>query len=177
MDLKSGFNQVMVHPKDREKTAFVTPFGLYQYKVMPFGLSNAPATFQSLMCTVLSGLNYVTCLVYVDDIIVFSKTFDEHLQRLREVFVRLQNANLKINTEKCHFLKDSVEFLGHIVSRRGVEADPKKVEAVKNFPQPRDVTDLQSFLGLAGYYRKFIKDFGSVADPLYELTKKGVDFV
>ena len=136
LDLASGYWQVQVDPKDQEKTAFVTPFGLYQFRVMPFGLSNAPATFQRLMEHVLSGLHWSICLVYLDDIIVFGKSVEEHLDQLREVLNRLQNAGLKIKPSKCHLMQTRVRYLGHIVSSKGIETDPEKVQVAEGSSSP-----------------------------------------
>ena len=127
LDLASGYWQVEVDPSD---PAFVTPFRLHQFHVMPFGLSNAPATFQRLMEQVLAGLHWSTCLVYLDDIIVFSRTVAEHLGQLRDVFTRLKNAGLKLKPSKCHMLQNRVRYLGHIVSGKGIEADPEKVRSL-----------------------------------------------
>ena len=123
LDLASGYWQVEMDPADKEKTAFITPFGLHQFRVMPFGLTNAPSTFQRLMSMVLAGLSWVTCLVYLDDIIIFSRTVEEHLQRLTEVLQRLKEAGLKIKPSKCHLLCKSVRYLGYVVSEKGIAAD------------------------------------------------------
>ena len=173
LDLASGYWQVEVEQSDREKTAFTTPQGLYQFRVMPFGLCNAPGTFQRLMERVLAGLHWTSCLVYLDDIIIFSQNIDDHLQKLREVFLRLQGAGLKIKPIKCFLMQRSVHYLGHVVSSKGVETDPKKVSCIKEWPTPKDVKELRQFLGLASYYRRFIKSFALKANPLYRLTEKG----
>lgn len=173
LDLASGYWQVEVDVDDREKTAFTTPFGLYQFRVMPFGLCNAPATFQRLMERVLAGLHWSTCLVYLDDIIVFSKTAEQHLKQLEEVFDRLRNAGLKLRPAKCRLLQNSVHYLGHVISADGIRTDPEKIASVANWPIPDSVKDLQSFLGLATYYRRFVKDFAQLASPLHALTQKG----
>ena len=170
--MASGYWQVQVDPKDQEKTAFVTPFGLYQFRVMPFGLSNAPATFQRLMEHVLSGLHWSICLVYLDDIIVFGKSVEEHLDQLREVLTRLQNAGLKIKPSKCHLMQTRVWYLGHIVSSKGIETDPEKVRCVSDWPTPTDQRSLKQFMGLASYYRRFVQGFAQVAAPLNALTEK-----
>ena len=162
-----------VEPADREKTAFATAHGLYQFRVMPFGLCNAPGTFQRLMEHVLVGLHWTSCLVYLDDIIIFSQTISDHLQKLREVLDRLQKAGLKIEPNKCFLMQQSVHYLGHVVSAKGVETDPKKVSCVQEWPIPTDVKELQQFLGLASYYRWFVKNFAHKARPLYRLTEKG----
>ena len=176
LDLSSGYWQVKMDPKDIEKTAFATPFGLYQFKVMPFGLANAPATFERLMERVLAGLHWETCLIYIDDIIVFSKTFDEHVDRLTQVLQRLRAANLKLASHKCKLFRSRVEFLGHVVSDRGVETDPKKIEAISAWPEPKTVKEVRSFIGLSSYYRRFVKDFAKLARPLHRLTEKDTSF-
>ena len=176
LDLASGYWQVMVDPKDREKTAFTTNHGLYQFRVMPFGLTNAPSTFQRLMELVLAGLRWETCLAYLDDVIVFGRTFDEHLQRLSQVLSRFRQANLKVNLTKCQFFKKSVSFLGHVISHKGIETDPKKTEAVRSWPPPENIEELRSFLGLATYYRRFIRNFARIAVPLFQLLQKKEPF-
>ena len=172
LDLASGYHQVEVEPKDRDKTAFVTPFGLYQYNVMPFGLCNAPATFQRLMALVFSGMMGETCLAYLDDIIIFSKTFDEHLIKLEKVFNRLLSANLKLKAEKCSFCQPKVHFLGHIVSAEGLATDPEKITKIKNWPVPRNVNEVRSFMGYATYYRRFIPNFAQLMAPINDLVQK-----
>ena len=176
LDLASGYWQVEVEPKDREKTAFCTPEGLYEFKVMHFGLCNAPATFQRLMDRVLSGLQWRVCLVYLDDVIVVGKTFEDHLQHPKDVFHRLRLAGLKLQPPKCAFCKERVEFLGHIVSATGVAVDPDKTEKVAQWPIPVDRREVQQFLGLANYYRRFVRDFATIARPLHRLTEKMAPF-
>ncbi|KRX61767.1 Retrovirus-related Pol polyprotein from transposon 17.6 [Trichinella sp. T9] len=176
LDLASGYWQVEVEPQDREKTAFTTPLGLYQFKVMPFGLCNAPATFQRLMETVLRGLVGSDCLVYLDDVIVFGKTAEEHTARLREVFRRLREVGLKIKPEKCRLMKRRVAYLGHIISEKGIATDPSKTSAVREWPTPTCVSELRQFLGLASYYRKFVNGFANVAAPLHRLLEKGAEW-
>jgi hypothetical protein len=173
LDLASGYWQVEVDPSDWEKTAFVTPFGLHQFCFMPFGLSIAPATFQRLMEQVLAGLHWSTCLIYLDDIIMFSRTVAEHLGQLRDVFTRLKNAGLKLKPSKCHLLQNGVRYLGHIVSGKGIETDPEKVRSVFDWPIPLNQKDLKRFLGLASYYRRFVEGFAQVAAPLNALTDEG----
>lgn len=172
MDVLTGYWNVPVREEDKEKTAFVTSEGLYEFNCLPFGLCNGPGTFQRLMDLVLSGIQWKMALAYIDDIIVFSETFDEHIERIEEVFTRLRGANLKLKKKKCSFFKTEVEFLGHIVTSGGVKADPKKVEAVRKFPRPTSVKFLRAFLGLASYYRKFIPNFAKIADPLNKLLHK-----
>ena len=159
MDLLSGQHQVVMHPNSCQKTAFATHAGLFEFNAMPFGLSNTPCTFQRLIECVLRGLNWDTCLIYFDDIIVFSNTFEEHLKRLCLVLNRLCKANLKLKPKKCHFGRRQVQFLGHVVSQHGVEADTEKMQAVTEFPRPQSLKDARSFLCLANYYRRFIKGF------------------
>ena len=172
LDLISGFYQIEVDEKDREKTAFVTPDGLYEFNRLPMGLCNAPSTFQYLMDVVLSNLKWTMVLVYLDDLIVFAKTFEEHQRRLRIVLDRLREANLKLKISKCHFGEDKIRYLGHIVSENGLEVDPEKITAVVKFPVPKTQTDVRSFVNMCGYYRKFVKNFGRIAAPLNKLLKK-----
>ena len=139
---------------------------------MPMGLCNAPGAFQRLMELVLSGLTYDKVLVYLDDIIVFGCNFPEHLENLRQVFQRIRRANLEISPNKCALFRTSINFLGHVISKEGVQTDPKKIEAVKTYPIPANVKTLRAFLGLVGFYRKFIQNFGDIASPLYKLMQK-----
>eukprot|EP00731_Ephydatia_muelleri_P003644 Em0001g3644a len=176
LDLASGYWQVEVAPEDQPKTAFTTPEGLYQFKVMPFGLCNAPATFQRLMDRVLSGLKWSSCLVYFDDLIVVGTTFQEHLHHLTSVFTRLRGAGLKLKPKKCTLCRQQVTFLGHIVSTDGVATDPSKTEAVSKWPIPQNRKEVQQFLGLANYYRRFVKDFALISKPLQRLTEKNAPF-
>jgi len=177
LDLKSGYWQVEISPQDREKTAFTAGQGLWQFKVMPFGLCNAPATFERLMETVLRGLSYEACLVYLDDIIIIGRTFEEHLKSIRSVFMKLKEANLKLSPKKCKFFQKEVSYLGHIISAEGVKTDPEKVTAVREWPRPQTVHELRSFLGLCSYYRRFVKNFSAIARPLHRLTEAKRPFV
>ena len=163
LDLASGYWQVEVHPTDKEKTAFAIPSGLYEFETMPFGLTNAPATFQRLMQTVLKELIPQVCLVYIDDIIIHSRTIDEHFKHLQLVFDRLLAAGLKLKPSKCCFLRSEVKYLGHIIGKNGVRTDPAKIEQVRDWPVPANATEVKSFLGLASYYRKFVQDFATGA--------------
>ncbi|GFY18289.1 retrovirus-related Pol polyprotein from transposon 412 [Trichonephila clavipes] len=176
LDLKSGYWQVEIHPEDREKTAFTSGQGLWQFKVMPFGLCNAPATFERLMETVLKGLTFEACLIYLDDVIIGGRTFEEHLQNIRKVLSKLSDANLKLNPSKCKFFQKEVNYLGHIISAEGVRTDPEKVSAVKNWKRPENLRELRSFLGLCTYYRKFVKGFSNIARPLHKLTESKQKF-
>ncbi|GFW42578.1 retrovirus-related Pol polyprotein from transposon 297 [Trichonephila clavipes] len=176
MDLRSGYWQIEIDEADREKTAFITPEGLYEFKVMPFGLCNAPATFERMMDNLLRHFKWTMCLCYLDDIIVFSETFEDHLIRLRLVLKCLQEAGLKLNSKKCLFATQEVKILGHLVSSNGVCPDPDKIKAVRNFPTPKNIHDIRSFLGLCTYFRRFIKGFCNLAEPLQSLLKSGVEF-
>jgi len=176
-DLRSSYHQVKVADEDMDKTAFICPRGMYRYRNMPFGLCNAGATFQRLMDVVLSGLNLEICLVYLDDIVVYSKTIEEHLERLEAVLSRLCQAGLKLKPEKCKFFQRSVVFLGHVISHRGIGTDPAKVQAVAEWPTPTNVRQVSAFIGLASYYRRFVRDFASIAAPLHALMKKNQRFV
>lgn len=176
LDLKSGYWQVAIQEEDREKTAFTAGNGLYQFAVMPFGLCNAPATFERLMEHVLRGLNWRTCLVYLDDIIVLGRTFNEHLKNLQQVLQTIKAAGLKLNASKCSLFKNEVNYLGHIVSRQGVRTDPIKLAAVEEWRTPRNIHELRSFLGLCSYYRRFVPNFADVARSLHRLTEKTQPF-
>ena len=176
LDLKSGYYQVPLADKDKPKTAFSTGRALWHWRVMPFGLSNAPATFERLMDSVLAGMHWRSLLVYLDDVIVFGRTFDEELQRLEDVFRRMRSANLKLNPKKCSLFRSEVKFLGHIVSRAGIKTDPMKTAAVAEWPPPSNVRELRSFLGFCTYYRRFVRNFADIAAPLHALTKEGVAF-
>ena len=170
LDLRSGYWQVEIEDDDKEKTAFqVGTLGFYQFTRMPFGLCNAPATFQRLMERAMGDLNMRDCLLYLDDIIIFSRSVDEHLERLKAVFTRLRQHNLKLKASKCEFFRSRVTYLGHVVSEEGIESDPEKLKDVKSWPVPKDVKQLRSFLGFAGYFRKFIKGYASIARPLNDL--------
>lgn len=170
IDLASAYNQVEVHPDDRQKTAFTTPMGLFEYNRMPFGLCNAPASFQRLMQTIFREDLLQILLVYLDDIIVYSDSIADHLKRLERVFQKLREHGLKIEAEKCQFFQSQVRYLGHVVSSEGVATDPAKTEAVSQWPTPRTLKDLRSFLGFASYYRRFVPGFAQTAAPLHQLT-------
>ena len=176
LDLCSGFHQMEIDEEDRHLTSFITPFGLYQWKRMPMGLCNAPGAFQRLMEIVLSGLTYEIVLVYLDDIIVFGRSFEEHIHRLQLVFQRIREANLKISPAKCSLFQTKLVFLGHVVSANGIHTDPAKIAAVEKYPVPQTIRQLRSFMGLVGFYRKFVLNFGLIANPLYQLMNKTTTF-
>ena len=177
LDLASGYWQCEVEESDRHKTAFITHRGLHQFKVLAFGLSNSPPTFQRLMERVLTGLTWDKVLVYLDDIIVLAKnSFDEAITNLQCVFDRLRDANLKLKPKKCTLFQKQVEFLGHVVSDKGVSCDPEKLSAVREWKEPTTVSEVRSFLGFANYYRRFVQSFAHVASPLTDLTKKDIPF-
>jgi len=175
-DLRQSYHQISIEPKDRDKTAFICHKGMFRYRMMPFGLCNAGATFQRLMDIVMSGLHLDVCLVYLDDIIIFSRTIEEHLERLVRVLDRLRSAGLKLKPEKCSLFRRSVTFLGHVVSNEGIATDPEKIRAVDSWPTPTSLKEVRSFVGLASYYRRYVKGFADIAAPLHALTKKGQTF-
>ena len=170
IDLKSGYWQVELDEKSIPLTAFtVGPLGFYECVRMPFGLTNAPATFQRLMESCLSDLHLNWCIIYLDDVIVFSKTPEEHIARLEAVFKKISDAGLKLKPSKCEFFKKRIHYLGHIVSNKGIETDPKKIEAIVNWPGPRTVHEVRKFLGFTNYYRKFVYKYAQIARPLNKL--------
>ena len=175
-DLRSGYHQIPMHPESIEKTAFVTQEGTFAFEVMPFGLCNAGATFQRLMDLLMAGITYKICLVYLDDIIIFSRDMKQHMQRCKIVFQRLREAGLKLKVSKCNLVRDSVQFLGHVVSKEGIATDPEKVKAIKEWPQPKDLHELRSFYGLCSYYRKFVQDFAKIAAPMTNLMRAETKF-
>jgi len=177
LDLKSGYWQIKIRAEDREKTAFSIGNGLWQFRVMPFGLCNAPATFERVMEQVLREFISKICLVYLDDVIIFGKTFEEMIQNLRKVLSRLREVNLKINPNKCVLFSQKVKYLGHIISSEGISTDDDKIAAVSNWPIPQNKKHLRSFLGLCSYYRRFVKSFSILAKPLYTLTENQTKFV
>ena len=177
IDLASGFWQMPVAQNSREKTSFVTQTGQFQWTRMPFGLRNAPISFQKLMSQVFSGLTYKTVIVFMDDIICFSRDVNSHIRDLSQVFDRLRSANLRAKPSKCVFGANSVKYLGHILSSTGILPDPTKTKVIDNFPVPRNQKHVRSFLGIANYYRRFIPGYSTIASPLTKLLCKNVDFV
>jgi hypothetical protein len=177
LNLQSGFWQIRIAPEDMKKTALITKTGLYDWTIMPFGLKNATSTFTRTMSEVFKDLGSTFLKVFVDDLNVHSETWGEHIQHLDAVLCKLREVNLKLNPSKCCFAPKAITFLGHVVSREGIRPDPGKIEAVLHFPKPKNVTSVISFLGLTGYYRKYVRGYSRLAGPLFELTKKDIAFV
>jgi len=171
-DLRSGFHQVCLAPEDADKTAFITRRGMFRFRTMPFGLCNAVATFQRLMDLVLRGLNLDICLVYLDDIILFSVTQEQHIERLEMILRRLKEANLKLKPSKCTLMQREVTFLGHVISHQGIATDPEKIKLIEEWPVPTNLKQLRGFLGLTGYYRRFVNGYSVITTPLNYLLKK-----
>ena len=176
LDLASGYWQVRLSEDAKPKTAFATHSGLFQFAVMPFGLCNAPATFERLMSQVMRGLHWKRCLVYIDDILVFGHDFESALQSLELVLIRVAEYGLQLKSTKCNLFRSSVPFLGHIVGRAGLECDPSKVSAVANWIPPSTIKGVREFLGFTGYYRRFVPDYSTVAQPLVRLLGKDCKF-
>ena len=176
LDLKNGYHQIEIDPRDRPKTAFVCHAGLFEFNVMPFGLSSAPSVFQELMNKVLGTSLNKHGIAYLDDIIIYSESFEKHLEHLNDIFDKLQKAGLKLKMSKCNFLMKEVHYLGHILSEKGIAPDPDKVRAIKELRPPKSVREVRSVVGMTSYYRKFIDHFSEIIRPLTELTKKNVRF-
>ena len=173
LDLRSGYHKIHVRPGDEWKTAFKTKEGLYEWLVMPFGLSNAPSTFMRLMNQVLKPFICKFVVVYFDDILIYSRTEAEHMEHLREVLTVLQENKLYLNLKKCHFMTYSLLFLGFIVSVDGIRVNEENVKAIREWPTPKTVSEVRSFHGLATFYRRFVRNFSSVVAPITECMKKG----
>src|SRR3954471_13952817 len=177
IDLKSGYHQIRMSVGDEWKTAFKTKLGLYEWLVMPFGLSSAPSMFMRLMNYVLRPLIGKFIVVYFDDILIYSKCLEDHVKHVREVLLILRREKLYANLSKCVFAQDKLVFLGFVVSSKGIEVDTSKIAAIRDWETPTNVGQVRSFHGLAGFYGCFVKDFSTIACPLNELTKKNVPFV
>jgi hypothetical protein len=176
IDCYSGFCQIKIAEEDKMKTAFSTPSGHYHFHRLPYALSNSPASFQRLMNVVIMDLTGTECWIFLDDMIVFSDTIEEHASRLEHVLQRFENANLQLQPAKCVFAKPRVQYLGCIVSRDGITVSPEKVKAVRQYPTPRSVKDVRSYLGLVSFYSRLIPKFAGIAKPLTELTRKNFQF-
>ena len=176
IDLRSGYHQLRIKTEDISKTAFRTKYGHFEFLMMSFGLTNAPAAFMDLMNRVFKPYLDHFVIVFIDDILVYSRSEVEHEYHLRVVLQTLRERKLYAKFSKCEFWLSKVSFLGHVVSRDGIQVDPKKIEAVRDWPQPNTPTEIRSFLGLAGYYRRFVEGFSKIAAPLSRLTQKGVVF-
>jgi hypothetical protein len=177
LDLRSGFHQILMEAGEEHKIAFQTHLGHYEFKVMSFGLTGAPGTFQGAMnCTLAPGLRKFL-LVFFDDILVYSQTYEEHLLHLEQVFLWLQKDHWHLKLSKCKFAQQSISYLGHVISVAGVSTDPSKIRDVQNWPVPTNMKEVRGFLGLAGYYRKFVKNFGIIAKPVTQLLCKDVPFM
>jgi hypothetical protein len=177
IDLRSGYHQIKIRESDIPKTSFSTRYGLYEFLVMSFGLTNAPAYFMYLMNSVFMNELDKFVVVFIDDILIYSKRKAEHAKHLRIVLQQLRDHKLYAKFSKCEFWLDSVKFLGHTISKDGISMDPSKVQEVMDWKPLKSVHQIHSFLGLAGYYRRFIPDFSRIAKPMTELLKKGVKFV
>lgn len=177
LDLRAGFHQIRMAPQDQHKTAFQTHHRQFEFRVMSFGLTGAPATFQSAMNKTLASLLRKCVLVFFDDILVYSPTWELHLHHIELVLQLLSQDSWQVKLSKCSFGQQEITYLGHIVSEAGVSTDPSKVATVVSWPVPATIKALRGFLGLAGYYRKFVKNFGVLAKPLTELLRKNVVFV
>ena len=177
LDLRAGFHQIRMKPGEEYKTAFQTHMGMFEFRVMPFGLTGALGTFQAAMNSSLAPFLRKFVLVFFDDILIYSSTLTKHLQHLRMVFEVLLKDEWKIKLSKCSFAQTQISYLGHTISAQGVGTDPKKVQAITEWPTPANAKELRSFLGLAGYYKKFVKHFGIISKPLTELLKKNTIFI
>lgn len=173
LDLAQGFHQIEMDPESIEKTAFTVNNGHFEYLRMPFGLKNAPSTFQRVMDNVLREYLHKFCFVYMDDVVIFSKSLQEHIWHIQLIFSKLREFNLKVQLDKSEFLSKNVEFLGHVITPDGIQPNPNKSKAIEKYPIPKNVKEIRSFLGLIGYYRRFINNFAKVVSPLTKCLKKG----
>jgi hypothetical protein len=176
LDLRSGYNQIRIEEEDIHKTAFRTRYGHYEFKVLPFGLTNAPATFMNLMNDIFHPLLDNCVLIYLDDILIFSNSREEHKQHLRQVLQILRKEKLYGKLSKCEFFKEEIEFLGHVVNSKGVKVEESKIKAIMDWPALTNVSEVRSFLGLATFYQRYVKNFSTIASPLTELERKDVPF-
>eukprot|EP00745_Piridium_sociabile_P008697 TRINITY_DN158_c0_g1_i1.p1 TRINITY_DN158_c0_g1~~TRINITY_DN158_c0_g1_i1.p1 ORF type:complete len:1374 (-),score=188.80 TRINITY_DN158_c0_g1_i1:1054-5175(-) len=175
LDLKSGYWQVRMSEADKEKTAFACHKGLFQFNVMPFGLSNAPSVFMTLMSIVLGGLENFA-VAYIDDVLIFSETIEEHWEHVQAVFERFEEHNLKLKLKKCQFLRETVHYLGFVIGKDGISPEEEKVRAIRDMPAPSTVREVRSLMGMLSYYRRFVPNFSKIAEPIVTLTKKYARF-
>ena len=176
VDMKSGYFQCSVAPEDKPKTAFATQFGLFQWKVMPMGMCNSPSTFQRLMDLLMAGLTWHGVLIYIDDLLIYGNSFDQHFDRFKEVLSRLRHANLKLAPKKCHVLKRQITYLGHQIVDGIVKPDPAKTKIIDEYPVPKSIKEVKSYVSLMSYYRKFVPGFAQIAKPLTNLLEKNAEF-
>ena len=176
LDLRSGYHQISLDESSKPLTAFITHNGLYEFNTLPFGLHAAPASFQRLMQNTFKELIGTCLLIYLDDLIIYSKTFNEHIEHLKQIFKILEVNGFQLHPGKCHFAQKEINYLGHTISAQGISPDMSKIEAVQNFPVPKTKTELRSFLGLANYYRNFIEYYSHISRPLHSLTSKTTEF-
>ena len=176
VDMKSGYFQCSVAPEDKYKTAFTTQFGLFQWKVMPMGMCNSSSTFQRLMDLLMAGLTWHGVLIYIDDLLIYGNSFDQHFDRFKEVLSRLREANLKLAPKKCHLLKREITYLGHQIVDGVVKPDPTKTKIIDEYPVPTSIKEVKSYVSLMSYYRKFVPGFAQIAKPLTTLLEKNAEF-
>ena len=182
LDMKSGYHQIEMEENHKQYTAFsVGSLGLFEYNRMPFGLTNSPATYQRLMEECFESLNHKECVIFLDDIVVFSKTFDEHLERLGNVFQKIRESGMLLSRVKCNFCRPKARYLGHVISEQGIETDTDKTEKIRTWPRPHNIEELRKFLGFSGYYRRFVQDYSKIASPctnsleVYRTERRGKD--
>jgi hypothetical protein len=176
IDLRSGYHQLRIRPSDIPKTPFITKYGLYEFTVMSFGLTNAPTFFMNLMNSVFMDYLDKFMVVFIDDILIYSQSEEEHVNHLKMVLQRLREHQLYANLSKCEFWINEVLFLGHIINKEGLVVDPKKVVDILNWKAPTDARGIKSFIGMAGYYRRFIEGFSKIAKPMTALLGNKVEF-
>jgi hypothetical protein len=177
IDIRTGYHQIRVKTEDVSKTTFRTRYGHYEYLVMPFGVTNAPAIFMDYMNQIFNPFLDKFVVVFIDDILIYSKSYEEHKDHLRQVLQILREKKLYAKLSKCELWLGEVKFLGHVISKEGIAVDPTKVETVLSWEQPKSVTEIQSFVGWAGYYRRFIEGFAKIVAPLTQLTRKDQPFL
>ena len=176
-DLTSGYFQIPLMEEDIPKSAFICKYGHYKMTRMPFGLNNAASTFQRTMEMALQGLQWVTCLIYINDIIVFWKNFHEHMQHIEQVLQGIKSAGLKLKPEKCNMLKEEVIFLGNVVTGKGVKPSPIYITKIVEWTRPKTAKQVRQFIATGSYYRRYVKDFAHIVRPMVDLTKKGRKFL